>query len=268
MSVPNYAAAVALGVVQGALVAMPRRGALDLLGRLRSPAWAAVLPGSILLGTFGPLAVPSSARWLPEAVALAALPLAAVAVLAVVRCPRAWTLALALAAMVLATLVGTRAGEPSATVITALACLALGAVLARLIPAAWMLAAVLSMAIADAALLGCGAGQPAAALIAGATGPHMAVFDSIRIGQLTLDYPDLVLAATLGAFLADQRGRHGGAVLVAALTAGCFLLTPRGGIWPATVPLALTLLALRAARLPHLIASLRRGVGSPDPAGA
>jgi len=57
-------------------------------------------------------------------------------------------------------------------------------------------------------------------------------------------------------------------VLVAALTAGCFLLTPRGGIWPATVPLALTLLALRAARLPHLIASLRRGVGSPDPAGA
>lgn len=268
MTVPDDAAVVAIACVQGALVALPRRGALAPLGRLRSPAWAAVLPGSILLGTFGPLAVPSSASWFPLVAALAAPPLAAVAVLAVVRGPRAWSLAPVLAGTALATLAGTWADELSATVITALACLALGAVLARLIPMPWMLAAVLSMAIVDAVLLGCGAGQPAAALIADATGPHGAVFDSIRIGHCTVDYPDLVLAATLGAFLTDRRDQHRAAILVAALTVGCFLLMPRGSIWPATVPMALTLLALRMARLRPFIANARRAAGSPDPAGA
>jgi hypothetical protein len=268
VSLLHYAGALGLALVQGALVAAPRRGALAPLERVRSPAWAVVLPGSIVLGTFGPLAAPSSAIWLAAAAALAAPPLAGVAALAVVRGRRAWAVGLAFAATVLAVVAGGPSGELSATVVTVLACLALGAALARLIPAPWILAGVLSMAVVDAGLLACGAGQPAAALIVGGSAPHGEVFDSVRIGQLMVDYPDLVLAATLGAFLADQRGQRRGAVLVAAFATLCFVLTPRGGIWPATVPMALTLLSLRAASLPRFIAKAERTTRSPDPAEA
>jgi len=40
-------AAIALLMLNRVLVALPRAGALASLGRLRSPAWAAILPGAI-----------------------------------------------------------------------------------------------------------------------------------------------------------------------------------------------------------------------------
>jgi len=268
VNLPTDASGVGLALLQGGLVALPRPQALAPLGRLRSPAWAAVLPGAVLLGTFGPLSAPSTAVWLPVVAALVAPPLAGVAALAVVRSPRASALALALVATVLAAVAGGLVSELSASVITVLACLALGATLARLIPVPWMLAGVLSMALVDVALFCCGAGQAPTPLIPGTTSPHGALFDGVRIGQLAIDYPDLVLAATLGAFLADQRDQRLAAVLVAALAASCFVLTPWGGIWPATVPIAVTLLALRTVRLPRIIARSRRGLRSRNRAGA
>jgi hypothetical protein len=257
--------ALGLARVQGALVALPRPGALRPLGRVRSPAWAAVLPGFILVGTFGPLAAPSTARWFPVLAAMATPPMAAVAAVVVIRGRGRWPLAVALAATVLAFLARGSAGYLSGTVVTGLACLALGAALARVIPARWMLAGVASMAIADVVLLACGAGQPAAALIADASASHRVVFEGARIGRLELDYPDLLIAATLGAFLADQRDQRRGAAFVTALAACCFLLTPAGTIWPATVPVAVTLVALRAPRWLRSRSRLRRGARSPDP---
>ena len=50
-----------MATLEGALVALPRADALEPLLTLRSPAWAALLPGSILAGTFLPLAMPSMA---------------------------------------------------------------------------------------------------------------------------------------------------------------------------------------------------------------
>jgi hypothetical protein len=61
MTASGYIAVIALATLKGALVALPRADALERLKTLRSPAWAVLLPGSILAGTFVPLALPSIA---------------------------------------------------------------------------------------------------------------------------------------------------------------------------------------------------------------
>ena len=93
-------------------MALPRGNALESLRRLRSPAWAAVLPGCLVLGTFAPLGLHSFALAMILAAALATPPLALVAVLGVVRGPRAALVALALAAGVLATFASGLSGGP------------------------------------------------------------------------------------------------------------------------------------------------------------
>src|SRR3954452_18834464 len=85
VNVSNAAEYVALATIQGAIVALPHPAALERLGRLRSPAWGLVAPGSILVGTFGVLALPLVARGLAVLARMATPVLAAIAVLAVVH---------------------------------------------------------------------------------------------------------------------------------------------------------------------------------------
>jgi hypothetical protein len=252
MTLAGVSAAIAPAVFQGALVALPRGNALGSLRRLRSPAWAAVLPGCLVLGTFAPLGLHSFALAMILAAALATPPLALVAVLAVVRGPRAALVALALAAGLLATFASGLSGQLSASLLTALSALALGAALARLIPARWVLAGFTCMCVVDVALLVAGVGQPAAAVITQAAahvpGP---LFDQAQIGRVVFDYPDLLLAAVLGGFVAGQRGQRLASALVTVLAASCLVLAPADSIWPATVPMALTIIALRIVGLPR-----------------
>jgi hypothetical protein len=254
MNVTDVGAAVAPALLQGALVALPRGNALGSLRRLRSPAWAAALPGCIVVGTFGPLGAHSFALGLILLAALATPPLAAVAVLGVMRGPRAALVALAMAAGVVATFAGSGvSGQLSATVLTALGALALGAALARLIPSCWVIAGFACMCAVDVALLATGVGQPAAAVIAHAAvhvpGP---LLDDAHVGRVVIDYPDLVLAAVLGGFVAGKRCQLWAASLVTVLAAASLVLAPAGAVWPATVPVAATLIALRSVGLPRV----------------
>src|ERR1700759_5765095 len=57
MTLSGVEAVAAVAVLQGELVALPRDDALGSLRRLRSPAWATVLPGAIVIGTLAPLGV-------------------------------------------------------------------------------------------------------------------------------------------------------------------------------------------------------------------
>src|SRR5579884_4239539 len=139
MTIATVGAAVAPALLQGALVAVPRGNALESLRRLRSPAWAAVLPGCIVVGTFAPLGAYSFALGMLVLAALATPLLAVIAALNVVRGPRAALVALVVGAAMLAAFAGGLTRELSATIITALAALALGAALARLIPSRWVL---------------------------------------------------------------------------------------------------------------------------------
>src|ERR1700751_3768802 len=88
MTLSGYAAVIDLATLEGALVALPRADALAPLKTLRSPAWAALLPGSILAGTLVPLAMPSMALGLVVMAGFLTPALAAIAILEVVRGPR------------------------------------------------------------------------------------------------------------------------------------------------------------------------------------
>jgi hypothetical protein len=266
MTVSGIGAAAAVALLQGALVALPRHNALGSLQRLRSPAWAAVLPGAILIGTLAPLGAPPLALALIVIGTLATPPLAAIAALAVVRGPRAALVAVAVAAGLLAMLPGGLGGDLSTTILTAFGALALGSALARLIPGSWVLAGFACMCAVDAALLLAGLGEPAAAVIAAASGQvHLPLFDQAHIGGIVVDYPDLVLAASLGGFLAGQHGQWHAAALVTVLAGASLLLTPVNTMFPATIPTAVTLIALRTIGLPR-----RRAVKilTPQPAAS
>jgi hypothetical protein len=58
VNVSNVMADVGLATIEGALVALPCPAALERLRRLRSPARALLAPGSLIVGTFGVLALP------------------------------------------------------------------------------------------------------------------------------------------------------------------------------------------------------------------
>ena len=70
------------------------------------------------------------------------------------------------------------------------------------------------------------------------------VNDQAHIGGIYVDYPDLVLSALLGGFVAGQRGQWQAAALVTVLTAASLLLMPVNTMFPATLPAAVTLIAL------------------------
>jgi hypothetical protein len=237
LSLSSFFAIIVLATIEGGLVALPRAGALAQLHRLRSPMWAAVLPGSILVGTFGPLAAPSLARALVVLAAVATPALAGLAILAVVRGPKLALIATGLGLALGAARVTGWFGETSDSLITALGCLALGAALVRLIPVRWMLVGVVCMCAADVVLLMSGAGETASHVMSGATASvHLPTFDQAAFGPIATDYPDLVLAGVLGGFLAGHRYQGRAAMLLIGLAAGSGMLLPLVGWLPATVP--------------------------------
>src|SRR3954454_7840875 len=237
VNVSNAAEYVALATIQGAIVALPHPAALERLGRLRSPAWALVAPGSILVGTFGILALPLVARGLAVLAQMATPVLAAIAVLAVVHGRQRRLLLVPVALGAIAAGGWGWAGEVAASLLTALGCLTLGAALVRLTPARWLYVGVLGMAAVDVLLLAVGVGQPADALLRDALGntiqPTLA---HAELGQFSLDYPDLVLAAVLGAIVAERAVQRRAAVLVAISAVAYGALFTFADVLPATGP--------------------------------
>ena len=246
-------------------MALPRANALERMVRLRSPAWAAVLPGSIVIGTFAVRALPWAAMGLVLLAGVATPLLCAVAALRVVRGPRAAMFGLAMTLLIIATVTGGATGQVSASIVTALGCSALGMALIRLIPGRFMLTSVLTMCVIDVTLLLLGAGQPAVALMSRAEAHvHRPLFDHARIGPIWIDYPDLVLAAVLGGAVAGRRAQRPAAVLVTVLAAAYGMLLPTVHLLPATVPPAVVFtvlggLAGRAARAGRELGGSDRG---------
>jgi hypothetical protein len=251
MTVSELIAVVALALLEGALVALPKAHALDRLGRLRSPAWAAVLPGTIIVGTFGLLALPSMAPGLVLLASVATPLLAVLAVVLVARGQPSTVLPVALAVALAAVLTSGWLGQLSASTLTALGCLPLGAAIVRLTPGPWVPVGVLAMCAVDAALLALGIGQPAYALIADATAHiHGPILNEAGIGSISTDYPDLLLAAMLGGIVAGHTIQWRAAVLVTTLAATYGMLLAVVDPLPATVPIALAFILLRSGRLP------------------
>jgi hypothetical protein len=229
----------ALAVLQGALVALPRPAGSVVWSRLRSPTWALVLPGALIVGTFGVLAVPGTATGLALLAAVATPVLIGIAVMAVLRGPRAaWLAAIALLTAAALALHSWPAAL-AASALTAIGCLTLGAALVRLTPLPWLAAGIAVMCLVDVSLLGSGFGQPAAVQLHSALSDSgMPAFHQAQLGTVSKDYPDLVLAGVLGSALAGNARQLTAAVLVAVLVSanGVFFLV--ANTLPDTVPLA------------------------------
>ncbi|HET6868086.1 MAG TPA: hypothetical protein VFH80_19390 [Solirubrobacteraceae bacterium] len=250
MSTSLLAGIVSLALLQGLLIVLPRRNALGWLRPLRSPAWAAVPTLALLVGTFAPLEIPGAASALILLAVVGAPLMLVVAVLSVVRGPRV-PIAIATAALVVTALMTAGlAGQLSATVLTALACLTVGVALVRLTPRGWLLGGVFVMCVADVILLAAGVGATASAALNAATHHfHGPALDHATVGSVSIGYPDLVLAGMLGGSLAAESAvqRRTGLLLV-TLVAAYGLLLPLAGILPATVPIALAFVLARRKR--------------------
>jgi hypothetical protein len=237
----------ALAALQGVLVALPRPAGSPVWSRLRSPGWALLLPGALMVGTFGVLAVPHGATGLAALAEVATPVLVGSAVLGVVRGPRqAWLAAVPLLGASTVVLHSWPAAL-AASLLTALGCLTLGAALVRLTPLPWLVAGIAAMCIVDVVLLATGVGQPAAAQLETAL-RHSGLpeFHRAQIGSMNRDYPDLVLAAVLGTALAGNARQLSAAVLVAILASANGLFFLVADMLPATVPLGLAAVAVVA----------------------
>jgi len=239
-------------------VLLPRALAFEKLAHRRAPGWAAVLPGMILAGTFGPMTLPPVARAVALCAALAS-PLVALA--AAMSAVRRWLLGLVIGCLGVPAAVAhlVTVSQLALSVMSALACICVGVALERLIPRARLLPAVIVMSALDIALLACGiGGHQALALAAATRGVPGFSPTGVQLGSVYVGYPDLFLAALLGAALAGDGRQSWAAGLVFVLTLGLDTLLVPGETLPATLPLALTLLLITT--VPAACARFRAGL--------
>jgi hypothetical protein len=225
---------LAMALLQGALVALPSQDALARLTRFRSPRWAIVLPGLIVVGTFGLALIPSGAVGLAELASFAFPAFAALAAIAVVgqHLRTAATLG-TLAALVCALLCHGVVAQVAASMITAAGALLVGAVLMRLMSERWLLVAIAGMCLVDVVLMHFGVGQLSSQLLNEATGQIRGPnFEQADIGTVATEFPDLLLASVIGAFVAGRPQQRRIAVLVSL----CIVAYDLGLLYRSTIP--------------------------------
>lgn len=268
MALPFIASDAGLLLLQAGVVLAPRRlPGRSLFRRLRGPAWAAVPIASIVAVVFAIRFLSDTATGLTYLALVAVPPLAAAALGWAMHGARPWLAPAAIGLFALAwVLHRTLVGEGAAALLSALSCVTLGGLLAAVSPAGWLKLGILAMAAADTWLVVSDLLQaPNAALIAAHPGHGLPRLQSEIVGSATMGYGDLFVAALLGAVLAgERRDQRLAAALTLILAAGFDLLFLAVGELPATVPVALALVAIEAWRRRSLSAGRLR---SPPAAG-
>ena len=235
---------------QAALVALPEAPHPTVLRRLRGAAWSLVPALSIAL-VIGWLALaPGAARFLTY-LALIATPLLAAAALGyIVRGARPpWALAVVpLLALAWATK-DSVVGDASALILTALGCLTLGWLLAAVAPTRWLKLGIVVAAVVDSILVFSNAlSQPNATLNAAAPAAGLPQLQFAGFGSASMGYGDFFIAGVLGGLLLAERRRSGPVAVACLVFAAAFdLLFFVTDELPATVPVALALIASEVA---------------------
>jgi hypothetical protein len=237
--------------VQAALVALPRAQPLPqlerLAARLRSPWWALVPLASIAGVVWAVNAHGGTADALTWLALVAVPPLAAAALALAMHGARPWAALLVVPLFGLAWADGEGVGgEAAGVALTALSCVTLGVLLVAVAPHGWLKVGIVLMALADAILIGAETLQPAARVLNDAAPP--AALPQLQRAQLwhaSIGYGDYFLAGVLGALLAaERRPQVPAALLVLAISVVFDLLFLVVDTLPATVPVALALVAL------------------------
>jgi hypothetical protein len=247
---PSFAVSIAfLSVAQAAVIALPGDGRRLPLNRLSSRWWA-VVPAASIVVVIGLIALYQSSADALSVLALVAVPpLAAVALAALARRARP---ALAVASLPLFVAAwwssGSLVGETAALALTALACVTLGVVLAAVVAPQWLTLGVYAMAAVDTAFVAADLLQgPNATLVAAGPPGGLPRLQAVYLGQATMGFGDMFIAATLGALLARQRRPQVEAVALALVLGLAFdLLFFAVSLLPTTVPIAATLALLDA----------------------
>jgi hypothetical protein len=245
---PFWISIAALSVAQGVLVALPRGLQQSRLARLRGRRWGLVPPLSVL----GFVAIARGAER-ASANGLTYLALVAVPLLAALALGWLGTAARprhALLAGVLFAVAwidrGGLAGEACALALSALSCVALGALIGVVTPPRWLAGGIVAMALADAWLVTAELLQrPNSALNAAHPAAGLPRLQSAVLGHAVMGYGDLFIAGALGGLLAISAPRavqRRAAVLTAALALAFDLLFFAVEELPATVPVALAML--------------------------
>jgi hypothetical protein len=250
---PFWISIALLSLAQGLLVAVPRALAGGLPARLRSRRWAIIPPLSVIA-----FVLIARAAERASAQGLTYLALGAVPVLAAVALgwfvwdahpPRPLRALLVLPLFALAWVDrGGLAGEAAALALSALSCVALGVLLATVTPPRWLAAGIVTMAVADTALVVSDLLQrPNNALNAAHPVAGLPRLQSAVLGSAVMGYGDLFIAGVLGGLLAATVGRSlqlRAAALTAMLALGFDLLFFLVDELPATVPVALALIVM------------------------
>jgi hypothetical protein len=244
---PFWVSIGVLSLVQASLVAAPRPPRPTLLERLQSRWWALVLPLSIVLVISAIALDSASARFLTYLALVAVPPLAAVALAWLLRGAR-WQLALLVFPLfgLAWAAKGSLSGQTAALALSALSCVTLGWLIACVVPARWLKLGIYVMAAVDVYLIAGDLLQgPNAILNAVSPGADLPRLQLASFGSALMGFGDLFIAAVLGALLAyDRRLQLRGAALAAIIGLTFDLLFFAIDELPATVPIALTLVAL------------------------
>jgi hypothetical protein len=239
-----------LSLVQASLIALPSRRELPPGLRLSSRWWALILPGSIVVVIAGIAVFPGLADALTYLALIGVPILAALALGWAMRGARVGLAILPIPLFLIAWVeLGTLTGEAAAVALSALACVALGTLLAASVPARWLRLAIYAMAIVDTCLVTADLLQsPNAVLNAAAPVAELPRLQFANFGSAVLGFGDLFIAAVLGALLAGERRLQLRAAWIAAGLALTFdLLFFLVSLLPATVPVAVTLALLDAS---------------------
>lgn len=267
---PFWASIAVLSLVQAVTVALPGDRAILAVqrhrgvGRLGSRWWALIPPGSIVLFVaVGSVAANASASFLTY-LALCLVPIGAALALGWLgRGARPMLALVVVPLMVLAWADGgALAGQAAAVALTALSCVALGAIFAAITPPRWLMAGIIAMAAVDIALVASELLQkPNNALNVAHPVAKLPRLQAEIFGTAAMGYGDLFVAALLGGLLAataDAGRQRRVALLVAVLALAFDLLFFFVRELPATAPVALALILMLAAQR----AGARRG-GAP-----
>ncbi|GAC1324420.1 MAG: hypothetical protein NVSMB25_21900 [Thermoleophilaceae bacterium] len=250
MSVSFAASYVCLCAAQGAAVALPRPQGAARLPLPRSSAWALAPLASIVAVVFGIRAAAGLADGLTYLALITTPPLA---LLALTLTSRVRGKLVAVAVIPLFALAwvgrGTLAGEAASVILTALGCITLAVLLAAVAPSFWLKLGILTMSLADTALVVVQLLQsPNERLNAAAPALGLPQFQRAHFGDAVMGYGDLFLAALLGALLAvESRPLRPPALACTVLAVLFGLLFFWVKVLPATVPVAATLVIVEVA---------------------
>jgi hypothetical protein len=247
---------------QAACVALPAAGLPVWATRLRTRAWALVLPLSIAVVVVAIELLPSTADVLTWVALLLVPPGCALALGWAIRGARAPYAGLAAGLLAIAWATpDTRIGEVATTVLIAGSAITLGRLLAGAAPLALLKMGVLAMAAVDAWLVFSNRLQgPNAVLVAASPGLGLPQLQSASFGTAGLGYGDFFAAAVVGGILAAERGPQlaaaAGTIVVSLCWDQLFLVYD---VLPATIPPAVVLIAAGLSRArSHARGSARR----------